>query len=325
MFICNTDNPDTQCEVWEIKVGTYPDGIVVGFVKDGDKYPSVSFVPAKEFWTSKSEGSILLENFCPKELALDPTFDKDQLYNVVLSANASFCIGECYSGGKKLYLELQPVTTASASTSAASSSKSPKKRTRQTLAGIESAQTLALPAAEVRPGLREIELTVWEGKLKSDLLENDPRWEVWNAKPASFVFAEDGHAPLGDLKRRAAEEWAALVAATPAGSTSLVVAHGAFNRVLLLTALGLPVDDFGFKDGHFAFENCALVELRWEPGDTHAAAWRKRYPTESEWRSREVEATRRAEVEGGEPPDVEAAEHGARVQGQQHQKGKEEL
>ena len=202
---------------------------------------------------------------------------------------------------------------------------SPKKRTRQTLAGIESAQTLALPAAEVRPGLREIELTVWEGKLKSDLLENDPRWEVWNAKPASFVFAEDGHAPLGDLKRRAAEEWAALVAATPAGSTSLVVAHGAFNRVLLLTALGLPVDDFGFKDGHFAFENCALVELRWEPGDTHAAAWRKRYPTESEWRSREVEATRRAEVEGGEPPDVEAAEHGARVQGQQHQKGKEEL
>ena len=41
---------------------------------------------------------------------------------------------------------------------------SPKRRTRQTLAGIESAQRAPLPAAEVRPGLREIELT--EGRAR---------------------------------------------------------------------------------------------------------------------------------------------------------------
>lgn len=188
---------------------------------------------------------------------------------------------------------------------------SPKRRTRQTLAGIESAQRAPLPAAEVRPGLREIELTVWEGSLRSDLAESDPRWEQWKARPDGFSFEEDGHAPLTDLKRRAAEEWAALVAATPGGSTSLVVAHGAFNRVLVQTALGLPVDDFGFKDGHYAFENCALVELRWEAGQAHASAWRKRYPAPSEWRSREAEEVRRARaVESGEPPDVEEAEHG---------------
>ena len=210
---------------------------------------------------------------------------------------------------------------------------SPKRRTRQTLAGIESAQRAPLPAAEVRPGLREIELTVWEGSLRSDLAESDPRWEQWKARPDGFSFEEDGHAPLTDLKRRgwlglcasagasgvsggdscrrAAEEWAALVAATPGGSTSLVVAHGAFNRVLVQTALGLPVDDFGFKDGHYAFENCALVELRWEAGQAHASAWRKRYPAPSEWRSREAEEVRRARaVEAGEPPDVEEAEHG---------------
>ena len=36
----------------------------------------------------------------------------------------------------------------------------------------------------------------------------------------------------------------------------MVVAHGAFNQVFVLTALGLPVDDFGFHDNHFAFQNC---------------------------------------------------------------------
>ena len=101
---------------------------------------------------------------------------------------------------------------------------------------------------------------------------------------------------MGDVKRRAAAEWAALVAATPAGSTSLVVAHGSFNHVLVLTALGLPVDDFGFLDEHqwFKFENCAVVELCWEEGAAHADAWRKLYPTETGWMSRQDEFARRS-------------------------------
>ena len=179
---------------------------------------------------------------------------------------------------------------------------SPRKRTVQTLANLEEASQLALPAAQPRRGLREIELTMWEGQHRSHLRDaegNDDseRWARWKARPSSFVFIEDGHAPLQDLKRRAREEWEALLLSATAGRTSLVVAHGAFNRVLMLTALGLPVDDFGFHDDRFAFENCAAVELQWTQGGVLATAWRKRYPSESEWVTREAEVQRRLREE----------------------------
>ena len=134
---------------------------------------------------------------------------------------------------------------------------------------------------------------MWEGQLKAELRDglDAERWAQWKRHPASFVFAEDEHAPLGDLARRAAEEWSAVVAATPAATTSLVVAHGAFNRAFVLSALGLPVDDYGFIDAQkrFEFENCELIELRFREGSAHAADWRRRYPREGAWTSREEE------------------------------------
>ena len=51
---------------------------------------------------------------------------------------------------------------------------SPRRRTRQTLANLE-AQHAGLPPAEARPGLREIELTVWEGQYRSDLRDAEGR------------------------------------------------------------------------------------------------------------------------------------------------------
>ena len=177
---------------------------------------------------------------------------------------------------------------------------SPRRRTRQTLADVEVHAT-ALPAATVRHGLREIELTQWEGQLRTDLRDSAgrpdmARWARWKASPSSFAFEEDGHSPLGDLSARAAQEWRHIVEATPAGTTSLVVAHGAFNRVLMLCALGLPVDDRGFSDSHFDFENTETVEVRWTSGAHHASAWRRRYPSESAWRTREQELERRERI-----------------------------
>ena len=169
---------------------------------------------------------------------------------------------------------------------------SPLLRTRQTLAAIE-AHAPRLPEATVRPGLREIEMTQWDGQLFADLRSSDAeRYAEWQARPSSFIFAEDGHSPLGDLQCRAAEEWEHVVSQTPAGSTSLVVAHGAYNRAFTLTALGLPVDDVGFRDDHFAFANCGTVELRWPAGAVQAAEWRKRWPQEGAWTSREEEVWR---------------------------------
>ena len=83
---------------------------------------------------------------------------------------------------------------------------SPRRRTRQTLAEIEEYAS-SLPPAEVHAGLREIELTMWEGQNRKDLRGADgrsdaDRWAYWKADPDRFVFEEDGHSPLGDLKDR---------------------------------------------------------------------------------------------------------------------------
>ena len=183
---------------------------------------------------------------------------------------------------------------------------SSRMRARQTLVNIKNLN-MDLPGAEVREGLREIELTVWEGQLKNDIRNGDgepdtERWQQWKAHPDGFVFEEDGHSPLGDLTRRAEEEWKAMVDEATVGTTTLVVAHGAFNRVFMQVALGLAVDDVGFHDERFDFENCATVELEWEPGQTLATRWRKRYPTEwsgDAWSTREAEHERRAEIMAG--------------------------
>ena len=49
--------------------------------------------------------------------------------------------------------------------------------------------------------LREIELTMWEGQYRTALRDSTgqsdaQRWAEWKQHPASFTFAEDGHAPL---------------------------------------------------------------------------------------------------------------------------------
>ena len=67
----------------------------------------------------------------------------------------------------------------------------------------------------------------------------------------------------------------------------------------MLTAFGLPVDDVGFRDAAFEFENCATVELQWPAGATHAAAWRKRYPREGAWTARDAEVRRVARLSEG--------------------------
>ena len=97
---------------------------------------------------------------------------------------------------------------------------------------------------------------------------------------------------------RAATEWDQLRAVTTPSTTSLVVAHGAFNKVFILTALGIPVDSAGFRDNHFAFPNCGMIELEWPAGAVHATAWRRRYPIESDWTTREDELRRADTVRG---------------------------
>ena len=176
----------------------------------------------------------------------------------------------------------------------------------------------------------------------------------------TFVFDEDGHAPFLDIWERAGDEWAHMqdiarrrLSTDSRSSRSqgddydgeddtngdggdtccrapiLVVAHGAFNRALLLQMLGLPMAPWRDDKDRFVFDNCECMELEVnldlhgeslvespggqfkagsesereagsggsaddapEPGTgVFARRWRRRYPKESLW------TTRRDEVE----------------------------
>jgi len=187
---------------------------------------------------------------------------------------------------------------------------SPKQRTRETLSCIAAAcPGLSEMPTEARYGLREIELTMWEGKMRADITAGEvataempdadgARWNLWKADPTSFAFREDGHEPFRCLWERAGSEWKNLCEEAVADVPTLVVAHGAFNRALLLRSFGLQ--EIGWRDDveHFLFDNCECVEIQLElsqegvGGSPCAARWRRRYPHESEWRTLEEEVQR---------------------------------
>lgn len=168
---------------------------------------------------------------------------------------------------------------------------SPKTRARETLEGIAAEhEGVRACGHTVRPGLREIELTGWEGQLRSDVIRTDgEQWSRWKAEPVGFRFS-DGHAPFDDLWERAADEWDHLKLASTAdpnepssSTTTLVVAHGALNRALVLRMLGLPVQGWKEDKEYFIFDNCECVELEWRRGGHHACRWRRRHPCEAPW------------------------------------------
>jgi len=160
---------------------------------------------------------------------------------------------------------------------------SPKDRTMQTLDEIEGELNKAghvLPPREQRFDLREIELTPWEGMRRVEIKEADAAaWEEWKKRPCEFEFAT-GHAPLQDLYERAGSEWEYLHDTTSAGTSTLVVAHGAFNRVFLAQALNLPIA--AFLDDHFDCCNGECLEMEWSDAD-RTFRWRRRFPKLSAW------------------------------------------
>merc|ERR1719199_2185165 len=174
---------------------------------------------------------------------------------------------------------------------------SPKARTLATLDDIEAAFATAgapLPRRLVRAGLREIELTGWEGQKKPDIQRDDAeRWKAWKAAPADFVFST-GFAPVPDLWDRVGSEWQYLLDSTPPGTTTLVVAHGAFNRTFLAQVFGLPISEYiDSDDGRFGFSNCGCAEVEWTQaaGSPRVAElrWRRHYPQPGGWSTLEDE------------------------------------
>lgn len=95
----------------------------------------------------------------------------------------------------------------------------------------------------------------------------------------SFAFEEDGFAPFVDLWERAGGEWDELrrddadgIADAIAGggdAPTLVVAHGAFNRALMLQMLDMPMVGWRDDKDRFIFDNCECFECEVRNPMTH--------------------------------------------------------
>ena len=165
---------------------------------------------------------------------------------------------------------------------------------------LETAQTIAEGRPiEVDERLRELDYGRWEGLTHAEIQARDfDLWAAWEKDPAAT------HSPQGecgdDVAARAAELLRSLLdrelgptAQRPAhwrspdaGGMSarltteseseeagerrvMLVGHGAWNRIALCVALGVPVRDYRRR---FIQERCNLTVLRYEAGDTPAGA-----------------------------------------------------
>lgn len=94
--------------------------------------------------------------------------------------------------------------------------------------------------ARSNPALRELNIGVWEGKTWSELQAAFPR--EWQARLDDIVhYRVPQGESLTDLAQRVRPALAEIIAAHP-GEEVVLVAHGGVNRVILLDALGAPLE-----------------------------------------------------------------------------------
>ena len=114
---------------------------------------------------------------------------------------------------------------------------SPLRRARET------ADAIARPhgfKVQTHPGLREMGFGAWEGLTGDEVRARFAEaHRCWREDPARAAWS--GGEPLGEVRARALGALAELRAQYD-GRRVCVVAHGVTNRVLILEALGLPLD-----------------------------------------------------------------------------------
>ena len=125
---------------------------------------------------------------------------------------------------------------------------SPLQRAKQTAEIIvsELANSEAPPPAlQVSPELIEVDLPLWEGMLREEVIEKFPEdYSCWQERPQEFRMvvpegtAEREHFPVLALHKQARQFWAEILS-RHGGQTILVVAHNGINRCLLSTAIGI--------------------------------------------------------------------------------------
>ncbi len=110
-------------------------------------------------------------------------------------------------------------------------------------------------------GFKEIGHGLWEGKLESEIAADYAELLAdWKVKPETVQMPEGEN--IHDVWDRSVAAWENVVARAPEGSTGLVVAHDAVNKVILCQVLGLePKDIWAVKQG-----NCAVTVVDYPKG-----------------------------------------------------------
>jgi alpha-ribazole phosphatase len=106
-----------------------------------------------------------------------------------------------------------------------------------------SAEIVAAPhglTPRVTPSLREMAMGRWEGLTAEEIKAREPEaFEDWMSRVGEYPFPEGESVP--DLVARSWPVVESIVGAHP-GEHVAVVAHGGTNRVVLCSALGLPLE-----------------------------------------------------------------------------------
>lgn len=99
----------------------------------------------------------------------------------------------------------------------------------------------------------------WEGKLRDEIVRDDPRgWYLWKNEPTKMTFSE------GDSIEQVAQRWRAFTAEATAVPT-LIVTHDAVARAAIILAQGRSLDELWEVE----MENAAYASFEAEPN-----AWR---------------------------------------------------
>jgi 2,3-bisphosphoglycerate-dependent phosphoglycerate mutase len=127
-------------------------------------------------------------------------------------------------------------------------------RCRQTAEYI--AQAIGLPIRLDRR-LREIDLGLWQGLTKEEIMAWDP--DGWQANlPDSYNYVKDGGESTAQAGKRAVQCLQEAIAGHASESTLLMVSHGGTMRGIMV--------ETGLLDKHarIHFENTAITVLQWD-------------------------------------------------------------
>ena len=106
------------------------------------------------------------------------------------------------------------------------------------------------PAPQVSQNLTEVDLPLWEGMLRQEVIEKFPEdYSCWQERPQEFRMVvregtgEREHFPVLALHQQARQFWAEILS-RHSGQTILVVGHNGINRCLLSTAIGISAASY---------------------------------------------------------------------------------